>query len=123
MTTFSIDVDLTDVDNNELLFSLIFNLYWFCWFIDTTDEFQRDFILEVHRKMSKKEYTLLDNLHISLKHELLSQRTINIFQKLNLLIILQRNLLHLRLFLPNITLHFVAKFTTQLIMFLQFMNS
>lgn len=68
--------------------------------------------------MSEEEDALLYHLHVGLEHKLLSQRTIDIFQKLNFLVVLQRNFLHLRLFLPNITLHLVAEFTTELIMFL-----
>lgn len=73
--------------------------------------------------MSEEEDALLYHLHVGLEHKLLSQRTIDIFQKLNFLVVLQRNFLHLRLFLPNITLHLVAEFTTELIMFLQLMDS
>jgi len=70
--------------------------------------------------MSQKEDTLFYDFHVCLKYKLLFKSWVNILQKLSLFIIFKRGLLHLKLFLLNITLHFIAEFSTQLIMVFQF---
>lgn len=48
MTALGVDIDLTNVDNHELLIILIFDFDRLCWLVDTANEFQCDFVLEVN---------------------------------------------------------------------------
>lgn len=58
------------------------------FFVDGTNQFQGDLILEVDCKVSKKEYTFLDYFDISLKYKVLFNSRIHKLQKFCLLVLL-----------------------------------
>ena len=78
MIFLNMNIDFTRINDNKLPLIVINNFYSFLWFVNTSNKFKCNFVLEINSKMSEKENTFFYNSHISFKNKLIFQCRINI---------------------------------------------
>lgn len=128
MMLLNVDVDGTTVDDDHRSFALLLllrirNQDFLLRFVNDTYQLQSDFILEVHAKMGKKKYRLLDDAHVRFEDEFLLQIWLNVLEEILFFRGFQRNAFELVFLLLDVVLHLVAQLSRELVMIPQFVDS